>query len=333
MGYRKPTKQRNARRRKAASAVGVPSLPKPDIGPVLSFARIAQAVATLQNAVASDPLLTYAPHPGQRAFHSAPHPIRCLVPGNGWGKTSSMCAEASWWLRKSHPYQRIPPMEFGAAGRPVLALWFCQEFRQFEIQGRAILEKYLPADRIWNENKSRFYFPRTGSYLYVASADRDWKFLQGIELDLCCFDEEPPVTLWREMRMRRRGQRKTRYVFAATATSGESWMEAEFYKPWLAHHAAAGLDEGQAMAAQTHPDVFMWPRGGIHDNPGADEGDRAWYQASTWSSEAEKRVRLSGGFARFAGTAVFDAGAIEAMRGGLAAGEDGWFDFGTQTPA
>ena len=254
-----------------------------------------------------DPTLRYQPHAhGQEQFHRSTHPIRLCVPGNGWGKTMAAGIEVAWWLSHTHRYQPSRPL-------PVSVLWVAPEYRQFDMVARALLEtKCLPVGWRWNDQKKMYTYP-SGDRMYIMSTDRDWTYIQGVPLDLVVFDEEPPIGLWRELRQRRRADRKTRFVVVATATNGSSWMEEELYLPWLKSHADKGLDERGAMQAQLDKYIWCWPRGGIKDNPAADAEDLEWYQQGKWSSDAERNVRLDGGFADFSGLPVFDLDALSGM--------------------
>ncbi len=284
---------------------------------LLQRARRIQAIDQLRQSRPSD---FYSPHPqGQAQFHQSRHIVRCLFPGNGFGKTTAAGIEANWWLNHAHPWQDLPE-------RPKIVIWCCETFKQFKIL-RTQLEAQC-FDRPWRFNKVDNVYtfdstPAAGSQMFLVSGDASWTHIQGINPDLVIFDEEPPEALWHEMKMRRRGLRKTRFCFAATATRGMTWMYRDLYVPWLRHHADAGLDETAAMTAQTHPLLWVWPRGGIDNNPGADMGDRAWYHAQTFNSDAERTVRLGGGFADFSGTPVFDLQALEAQKPGLEEGMHG----------
>lgn len=260
----------------------------------------------------------YRPHTdGQRQFHQSSHIVRCLFPGNGFGKTRAAGTELHWWATHSHPFQRTPSW-------PIIAVWCCETFKQFKL-----LRTQLEGDCLGN--KPRFnkvdnvYTWPDGGMMFLVSGDSSWTHVQGINPDLVIFDEEPPEALWNEMKMRRRGLRKTRYVFAATATQGMTWMHRDLYTPWLEHHNQQGCDEFAATDVQSHPRLWVWPRGGIDNNPGADAGDRDWYRSQTFNSDAERSVRLGGGFADFSGTPVFDLVALEAQKHGLLDGESGMF--------
>lgn len=245
---------------------------------------------------------------GQLQGHQSQHIIRLAAPGNGWGGTTWMGAEVDAWVTHSKRWAETPDW-------PVRIVWFCPQYMQFDLI-RANLEQDCFTRPYEFTSKGiaghRYIFPDE-STVYLGSYDRGWKYYQGIEIDLICFDEQPPLNLWREMRMRRRGMRKTRYMCKATQTIGLSWMASEFYEPWRKFHVEHGLDEDGAMDQQLHPSIWCWPKGGIHDNPAMSDEDCRWYEQQEWSSPKERQVRLFGGFRSWVGDPVFDVNAIDAM--------------------
>jgi phage terminase large subunit-like protein len=242
----------------------------------------------------------------QLAFHKAPHPVRALFPGNGWGKTTALGAEVNAWGIHSNQWQETP-------ATPVLMLWFTKLYDQFEMILTQLRADVFGSDVRYSEGDG-FTWP-DGSRMLVGSADRprDWHKWQGVPVDLVVFDEEPPLSLWREM-MQRRRVRKTRFILGATATESGSWMESDIYAPWLQHHQAQGLDLEGSARAQNHPEYFVWPRGGLHDNRAADAADILWYESRTWSSAKEREVRLFGGFQNWVGDPVFGDAGLEKLR-------------------
>lgn len=235
-------------------------------------------------------------------FHTSRHTIRAMFPGNGAGKTTAMAVEADWWLQHTHRYQHIQKVPKW----PISAVWFTLKYAQFEEIREQLESVCFTRGWKWNEQKKRYQWPN-GGRLTVWSADGDWLSAQGINPDLCLFDENAPVKMWREMQMRRRGRKKTRFVIAATATQGLTWMYTDVYKKWLEYHEQKGLSEDQAMRQQLHPYIWCWPKGGLEDNPGADEEDRQWYEEQVqYGSPAEKAVRRRGGFLDFNATPVFE---------------------------
>lgn len=257
------------------------------------------------------PSLWYEPHKrGQRQFHESKHLIRVLFPGNRWGKTTAMAVEANWWLNHSHPYQPTPPEK-------IEAVWFCPQRDQFDQLRDQIETECFDRGWVWRDQDMTYEWPN-GSKLKVWSAYTDglWQRIQGINPHLVLCDEEPPLMVWRELRRRGAGRRTTRYVIAATATKGSSWMEEELWKPWAEANTAAGAtigDGGTAVEVQAHPKIWCWDFGGIDDNPGTTSGQREDAKEQATRNEAERRVRLRGGFARFTGNPVFAYDGMERL--------------------
>lgn len=275
----------------------------------LDFKQKLIARAIIQQFAISRPCDSYTPHQeGQIQFHKAPHTIRGLFPGNGFGKTTAVAAECHNWCIHSNRWQKTPD-------HPVQIVWFCQDYQQFGKLRDQIERDVIGNTAKWRETTDgKFYEYPDGSRWFVSSADRSWTFFQGTNPDLIAFDEQPPVKLWREAMMRRRGKRKTKYVVSATATQGLSWMADVIWAPWKECYEELGISHDAALTEQPHRDIWVWDEGGIEDNPGADEEDVRWYKSQTWSSEKEKKVRLRGGFEDWTGDSVFDASAIERMR-------------------
>lgn len=254
-----------------------------------------------------EPTRFYRPHAGQLAFHRSTHPIRFLFPGNGWGKSAAMGHEVNAWMTHDDRWQIVPKTR-------TMAVWFCPQYKQFDILRPMLQEKCFGCYPKWHVSDHYFEWPN-GGRLYVASHDRDWSYLQGIALDLCLFDEHFPDRLYTEMLLRRRGAKRTRFIIAATMTKGMTWEFKKIYQPWLKHHADQGMQEREAIQAQSHQDIFCWPYGGIADNPSMTAQDVRWYsEAVVYSSEKEKMVRLGGGFQDWSGDAVFDFEALQWMQ-------------------
>ncbi len=270
------------------------------------------------------PWLFYVPHErGQLQFHQATHVNRFLWPGNGFGKTRAASVEVAWWIYHCHPYQSTP------AWAPIV-VWCAETYKQFEILRTQLEAEALGPERSrahpngWRFNKSdRAYTWPDGARLFLVSGDSSWTHIQGVPVDLAVFDEEPPWPLFNELTQRRRAKRKTRYIITATATQGMTWMYHRLFVPWLKWFSDRGYTLDKALELQNHPLSWVWQRGGIDDNPAADAEDKAYYRMKSYGSEAEKMVRLHGGFADFSGHPVFDRTALEAMRAGLEDGQTG----------
>lgn len=258
------------------------------------------ALAVISATKLRTPWKLYKPHPNfQQQFHASKHTVRCLFPGNRGGKTTAAAMEAQW-----------------QAGRKAdsIILWITTQFRTFEMLRPQLEAEIFGPDAKYNAQDYTYTWPN-GSTMWVIPRERDWSFVQGINPDLVCVDEECPIALWRELRSRGFGRNNTRYVIAATATNmAGSWMEKEIYLTWLELHTEKGLSERQAMDQQLHPEMFVWPRGGIADNPSMTPEKVAKFKALTWSSDKEKKVRDEGGFETSVGDAVFDWQTMETLR-------------------
>lgn len=248
-----------------------------------------------------DPATCYQYH-----FHRSDHIIRGLALGNGAGKTTSAGVEADWFLQHNHPYLKIPDWK-------IQVIWVTLKYGQFELLREQLEYTCFTPGFKWSESEHVYEWPN-GSTLTVLSDDGDWTTSQGINPDLVIIDEECDRRWWRELQMRRRGRKKTKYVIAATATKGLRFFYNDVFKPWLDHHAKLGLAEAEACRVQSHPTIWMWAHGGIVDNPVHDESDVKWYhEGVSFGSAAERQVRLGGGFMDLNAAPVFDPEGVKAL--------------------
>lgn len=258
---------------------------------------------------------------GQLQFHKAPHIIRLIAPGNGWGKTAAAAVEADWYAQGTHPYQLEDMKRLAHRKRQIV--WVATKYQQFMMM-KPRIEKWLTPGFQWIGSPWWAYRWGSSADMYVVTAETDWRTLQGIEPDLVIFDETPPAPLWYEFQRRRRGSTRTRFLMAATQTDGLTWMYTDVYLPWKQFHEKLGMNEDEAMLAQRHeydipglrgvPGIWCWPKGSHRDNPTATIETWAWYLANTAGSPAERAVRLFGGFRQFATSPVFDPDALERLR-------------------
>lgn len=255
---------------------------------------------------------------GQVSFLSSRHIVRGLHPGNGWGKTTILALDIALLMERNDPFKPdiIPD-------HPPIACWFTMKYNQFDIIRKKLEQKVFGPGVEWNETKHRYTWPATGGQLYVFSAESDWETLQGIEPNLVVFDEHPDKDQWNEAMARRRGEIKCRFAVAATMTQGLTWYVREVIQPWEAHCRKLGMTGEEARDRQPHPEVWIWDRGGVADNPAMSEKDAEWYAKQATFGEKEKRVRLQGGYADFTGTSVFEPDVLDEMGTHIAAGEIG----------
>ncbi len=269
------------------------------------------------------PSWAFDPHlDGQVQALSSDHRYRICTPGNGWGKTTLMAVDVDLLMQRNDPYKpHVMPRVINGYDRPTVAIWICQKYQQFEIM-KPDLESLFTRGWKWNDQKHYWIWPN-GSRCFVVSSDSDWSAIQGVEIDAVYFDEHPDRKLWVEMQFRRRGKKKTRYMVAATMTLGITWFVKEIIQPVEAFYKSDGLTHAEFMELQNHPRTFLWDRGGIQDNPGADEEDAEHYAEVQGVGEKELGVRTSGGYADFTGEAVFDNKALQRMKADIEVGESG----------
>jgi hypothetical protein len=274
----------------------------------------ASLTAAVELARQSAPSRFFVPSERQRAYLAAPHVVRVLATGNGFGKTTLMALDANARATHSSRWQESPDW-------PQIMLWFAPQKAQFAFLRPQLEEDVFGDQCAWKppsgDLPGRYEWP-DGSRLYLVSygkGEGTWKGLQGINPDVIYFDENPPHSLWREMRMRRRGKRKTRFVLAATQTEGRTWPAKEFYEPWKARAVADGLSVEEMRERQTHPWAWIADRGGHWDNPSLSDADHEWYEAQVWpGGQREREVRMNGGFADWSAAEVFDHDALRRLR-------------------
>ena len=149
-------------------------------------------------------------HQKQMAFHRCLKRNRWVFGGNRSGKTECGAVEAVWWARGIHPYRTNRD---GAEGW-VVSL-------SYEVQrdvAQAKILRYLDPD--WIEeivmSSGRKEAPSRGIIDYMLiknvfgglskiafkSCDQGREKFQGASLDFVWFDEEPPLDIYRECKMR-----------------------------------------------------------------------------------------------------------------------------------
>ncbi len=258
------------------------------------------------------------PHPnGQVQFLQSRHKIRVAIPGNGWGKTTTMAMSADMMLQKDDPFNPDMVPRWNTIG-----IWVCQKFQQMDILKAQLEEEVWTRPWTWNQSRHFYEWPN-GSKLFIISADSEWEHVMGIPVDFVCFDEHPEKRLWNELQFRRRGKRKTRYMVAATMVLGMTWFVREVIQPWEKFHKEIGLTGDQARVQQKHSDIWVWDKGGIKDNPALDDEDIRHYESIGSASDKELAVRLKGGYADFTGDSVFDTESLDRQMPNLSVGTNG----------
>ena len=229
-----------------------------------------------------------------------------------------MAIDADMLMQRDDPFK---PHMMPQPDRPTTAVWFCQKYQQYEIM-RPEMESLFTRGWKWKDQKKHYEWPN-GSRLFLLSSDSDWTAIQGIQLDMVYFDEQPDRKFWNEMMYRRRGKSKTRYMVAATMTQGITWFVTSVVKPWEQRMIELGLTAEEALARQPDKKYFVWNVGGLMDNPSMTTDDVEHYESVSSASEKEREVRLKGGYADFAGASVFWLPSLKRMEEEASPGESG----------
>jgi len=243
--------------------------------------------------------------------------IRIAIPGNGWGKTTTMAMASDMILQKDDPFNPdlVPRW-------PAIGIWVCQKYQQMDILRQQLEEDVWTRPWVWNQSRHFYQWPN-GSKMYIISSDADWEHIMGIPVDFVAFDEHPEKKLWTELQFRRRGRRKTRYMVAATMVLGMTWFVREIVQQWEKHHKDQGLSGDQARNQQKHPRIWLWDRGGIKDNPSMSTDDIKHYESIGSASGKELTIRLKGGYADITGDAVFDGPSLDRQLSNVSEGTNG----------
>ena len=183
---------------------------------------------------ASEPLRRYngdKVHLKQTEFHRAPQRNRWVFGGNRSGKTECGAVESVWLALGEHPYK---------PNRPDVQGWVVSLTQQVQRDvAQSKILKYLPPRRIEDVvmTSGRKGSPEYGiidhilvrnafggiSKLGFKSCDQGREKFQGASLDFVWFDEEPPLDVYEECRMRvfdRSG-----YIFGTmTPLKGLTWV-------------------------------------------------------------------------------------------------------------
>ena len=175
-------------------------------------------------------------HQKQMAFHRCLKRNRWVFGGNRSGKTECGAVEAVWWARGIHPYR---------ANRDGAEGWVVS--LSYEVQrdvAQAKILRYLDPD--WIEeivmSSGRKEAPSRGIIDYMLiknvfgglskiafkSCDQGREKFQGASLDFVWFDEEPPLDIYRECKMRVLDKRGEIWG-TMTPLKGLTWVYDEIY--------------------------------------------------------------------------------------------------------
>ena len=205
-------------------------------------------------------LETFKPHAGQLDFLKAPHRIRALFSGNGFGKTTALVMDLIYTHLECHPYRDTSD---------VRASWLLLPGFDKAEDYYAEIKRWCPPSKLPKINKmgtsaiKRFEWPN-GSTTTLYSHDQDSGKLEGTNIDMLACDEPPPRSLWVAAYRGLRNNPNYFITIAGTPLS-QAWMYDEIYRPW---------------AMKTDPNILII-QGSTYANP---------YLSKEWVKDFEARL-------------------------------------------
>jgi len=242
----------------------MPASPSTDLGKLRPDVQAA-VIGLLRNAVAvQEKKLEYKPHAGQLAFHKCLAPIRCLFPGNRWGKTHAAARECNWWATGRHPYRQTydPPVIIRVAGdgyetavEGVLLPAFRGAVDERDLQGGSWAQAY-------HHGKHRLTYKNgsTIDFMSYKQADlgRGAQMFAGRALDLYWPDEHSPYEVWEENQARV-GLRPLQTIITLTPILGKTWEHELLFEPW---EQGRGPELGvECFTGQIHDNEYLSKEG------------------------------------------------------------------------
>lgn len=221
---------------------------------------------------------TFKPHEGQEAFLKAPHTIRAMFSGNGFGKTTALTIDLIYTHLERHPHRDTSAVRNS---------WFIVPGLDKTEDYWNEIKRWCPPSQLPKPNKlgtssvKRLEWSN-GSTTTFFSHDQDSSKLEGTNVDALYIDEPPPRDLWVAAYRGLRNNKNYFIVMAGTPIS-QAWLYTEIYQPW---------------AMKTNKDIFLI-QGSTEANP---------YLSKKWIedfksrlTEDEVRTRLHGEFSHLQG--------------------------------
>ena len=184
-------------------------------------------------------LLQYRPHRKQEMFHSSSKKIRLYIGGNRSGKTVGGVVEDLYWLKKEHPYKRLPiaPSE-PCRGRAIAVDFVNGIDKIIAPQFAQWTPKSMLIDGSWTQSYDKAHKTlnfENGSFVEFMSYDQDLDKFAGTSRHFIHFDEEPPQTIWGENRMRLIDTGGHTWL-TMTPVEGMTWVYDTIYEPGILGH-------------------------------------------------------------------------------------------------
>lgn len=176
----------------------------------------------------------YVPHAKQVNFHSSPAKTRLYVGGNRSGKSFGNVAECVYWLRKNHPYRRIPVGDYEETRGRISTVDFINGVDKILLPlFKQLMPPSLLVNGSWDDSyhrASRVLTCSNGSFIEFLSYESDLDKFAGTSRHFVCYDEEPPEVIYTENKARLIDTGGHQW-FSMTPVEGMSWVYDTIYLP------------------------------------------------------------------------------------------------------
>jgi phage terminase large subunit-like protein len=176
-------------------------------------------------------ILRYKPHSKQTMFHSSSAKVRLYLGGNRSGKTVGGITEDIYYLRRDHPFKRIPDIPI--RGR-IVCVDFNQGINQIIIPK---LKQWLPPSLLINGSWEDSYSAQAktltlanGSTCELMTYEQDLGSFMGTSRHFIHYDEEPPQHIYNECQLRLLDTDGDSWL-TLTPLNGMSWIYDDLYLP------------------------------------------------------------------------------------------------------
>jgi len=207
-------------------------MPKPD--PVRQDNFLLSLGESLRRQAGSPNINSYIPHAKQVDFHSSPAKTRLYIGGNRSGKSFGSIAECVFWLRKDHPYRRIPVPDWEPCRGRINTVDYINGWEKI-IQ--PLLKQLMPPSLLINGSWEDSYHKQehvlncsNGSMLEILSYESDLDKFAGTSRHFISYDEEPPEAIYTENKARLIDTGGHQW-FAMTPVEGMSWVYDAIFLP------------------------------------------------------------------------------------------------------
>jgi phage terminase large subunit-like protein len=236
-----------------------------------------------------DPLAFYYPHPKQQFFHGFSAQTKCFFGGNQSGKTTAGLADD---VIQAVDESALPEhlRKFKKFKPPFLCRIMAESFPVLETTLIQKLRDLLPEDQLlggsWKsayEKDLRVLHFQNGSKFFFMTYEQEVRKMGGASIDRVHFDEEPPLAVFNECRLRVMAKSGD-LLFTMTPVFGLTWSYDQLWG-MRGDQIAKDVFRGQDIEVVT---VDMY------DNPALSEKDIELALAGM--SKEEKAARKEGRF-------------------------------------